>query len=289
MDAWPDGAQFGNYAVSRVQLCYMLNYFSNAIRMAVHPRYRQLQRLAVENAFYYVPDLKVLHETSDWIFCLHPQLAPDVDPKSGHPQSQHRRGGGGLADLWVQPMGLASEASGPPGGRSNVASHRRYTPGASNNVGTGYSATILYQGETVYITKKAPVRISSLTGRFTEPGRAPTGRPSRWSGVLGKFFVEKEFQPTAAGRPRGIRPVGEANSKNGGTVPIGSTNLTIPASTLPYYSVHAIGGQGTYILPMKVSVFTSRVITSTPPTLSEPPLCLAAGTLRIESRRLPNF
>ena len=31
--------------------------------------------------------------------------------------------------------------------------------------------------------------------------------------------------------------------------------LYCPASTLPYYSVHALGGQGTYILPMKNLTF----------------------------------
>ena len=36
---------------------------------------------------------------------------------------------------------------------------------------------------------------------------------------------------------------------NGGKISIGSTGLTLPASVLPYYSVHAIGGQLNYILP----------------------------------------
>jgi hypothetical protein len=38
-------------------------------------------------------------------------------------------------------------------------------------------------------------------------------------------------------------------TRNGGSIPIGP--ITGPASLLPYYSVHAIGGQATYILPMK--------------------------------------
>jgi hypothetical protein len=38
---------------------------------------------------------------------------------------------------------------------------------------------------------------------------------------------------------------------NGGMVPIGSTGLTAPASLLPYYTVHAIGGQLNYIAPAK--------------------------------------
>ena len=38
---------------------------------------------------------------------------------------------------------------------------------------------------------------------------------------------------------------------NGGVTPIGSTDLTVPASLLPYYSVHAIGGQATLIFPKR--------------------------------------
>jgi hypothetical protein len=42
---------------------------------------------------------------------------------------------------------------------------------------------------------------------------------------------------------------GCGNFDRRGTVPIGNTGITIPASTLPYYSVRAIGRQSTYILP----------------------------------------
>jgi hypothetical protein len=38
---------------------------------------------------------------------------------------------------------------------------------------------------------------------------------------------------------------------NGGQVPIGSTGMTMPASLLPYYSVHAVDGQLNYILSAK--------------------------------------
>ena len=40
-------------------------------------------------------------------------------------------------------------------------------------------------------------------------------------------------------------------TNNSGTVPVLGTGLTVDASRIPYYSVHAIGGQANYILPTK--------------------------------------
>ena len=52
--------------------------------------------------------------------------------------------------------------------------------------------------------------------------------------------VEEELQPALAW-PRRLRSV--ASNCKRRTYRLVRTNLTIPASTLPYYSVHAIGGQ----------------------------------------------
>jgi hypothetical protein len=41
------------------------------------------------------------------------------------------------------------------------------------------------------------------------------------------------------------------NTAHGGVAPIGNTGLNAPASLIPYYSVHAVGGQLNYILPAK--------------------------------------
>jgi hypothetical protein len=177
----------------------------------------------------------------------------------GVPNLNAVAGGGGLADLWVQPIGLGwhlkradlqvSEGLMLPTGR--------YTPGASDNVGTGYFGNHLMTGTTVYITKNKGTSANLFTDWEVHGARAGTNGTNKTPGQaftmewgLGQVLpLKKNFSQLLQ-----IGLIGYDQwqvTANGGTVPIGSTNLTIPASVLPYYSVHAIGGQATYILPMK--------------------------------------
>jgi hypothetical protein len=55
-------------------------------------------------------------------------------------------------------------------------------------------------------------------------------------------------------------------TRNGASIPIGP--ITWPAGRLPYYSVHAISVQATYIPHEELQASTSKVNTSTPPTLT---------------------
>ena len=137
----------------------------------------------------------------------------------------------------------------------------RYTPGASNNVGTGYFGNHLLAGETVYITKNKGTSANLFTDWEVHGARPGTNGTQKTPGQaftmewgLGQVLpLKKNFSQLLQ-----LGLVGYDQwqvTQNGGTVPIGSTNFTIPASTLPYYSVHAIGGQGTYILPMKNLTF----------------------------------
>ena len=133
----------------------------------------------------------------------------------------------------------------------------RYTPGASDNVGTGYFGNHLLTGSTVYITKNKGTSANLFTDWEVHGARAGTNGTEKTPGQsftmewgLGQVLpLKKNFSQLLQ-----LGLVGYDQwqvTANGGTVPIGSTNLTIPASTLPYYSVHAIGGQANYILPMK--------------------------------------
>ena len=76
---------------------------------------------AVENIFYYVPNLNFLHGNIGMALILTPatgSLAADVQTANpGIPNLNAVAGGGGLADLFIEPIaaGLAPEASGHPG------------------------------------------------------------------------------------------------------------------------------------------------------------------------------
>jgi len=218
---------------------------------------------AVENIFYYVPNLNVLHGNIGMNLLLTPatgSLDAALETQNpGIPNLSGVAGGGGLADLWVQPIGIGwhlkradlqvSEGLMLPTGR--------YTPGATNNVGTGYFGNHLMTGSTVYITKNKGTSANLFTDWEVHGGRPGTNNTNKTPGQaftmewgLGQVLpIKKNFSQLLQ-----LGLVGYDQwqvTANGGTVPIGNTGITIPASTLPYYSVHAIGGQANYILPMK--------------------------------------
>jgi hypothetical protein len=222
---------------------------------------------AVENFFYYIPDLNVLHGNLGMALILTPATGSlDADlaiQNPGIPNLNAAAGGGGLADLFVVPIALGwhlkradlvvSEGLMLPTGR--------YEPGATNNVGTGYFGNHLMTGTTVYITKNKGTSANLFTDWEVHGARAGTNGTNKTPGEaftmewgLGQVLpVKKNFSQLLQ-----LGLIGYDQwqvTANGGTVPIGSTNFTIPASTLPFYSVHAIGGQLSYILPPKNLAF----------------------------------
>jgi hypothetical protein len=218
---------------------------------------------AVENMFWYVPNLNVLHGNLAMYLILTPasgSLVADIQTQNpGIPNLSAAGGGSGLGDLFIQPIGLGWHLK-----RADlqvmegmVLPTGRFTPGASNNVGSGYFGNHLMSGETVYITKNKGTSANLFTDWEVHGGRQGTNGTNKTPGQaftmewgLGQVLpLKKNFSQLLQ-----LGLVGYDQwqvTANGGTVPIGNTNLTIPASTLPYYSVHAIGGQATYILPMK--------------------------------------
>jgi hypothetical protein len=243
-----------------------INYFSNAFNNAkgsAIPVTGNYNVWAVENFFYYVPDLNVLHGNLGMSLILTPatgELVADIPTQNpGIPNLSAAGGGGGLADLFLIPVALGWHLKRADilVGEGVMVPTGRYTPGASDNVGSGYFGNHLLSGETVYITKNKATSANLFTDWEVHGARAGTGSTNKTPGQaftmewgLGQILpLKKNFSQLLQ-----VGLVGYDQwqvTANGGTVPIGSTNLTIPASTLPYYSVHAIGGQGTYILPMK--------------------------------------
>jgi len=218
---------------------------------------------AVENMFYGVLGAKPLHGDIFFNFVLTPatgSLAADIQTQNpGIPNLSAVAGGGGLADLFVEPIGLSwhLKRADLQVGEGLMLPTGRYTPGATNNVGTGYFGNHLLDGITYYITKNKATSANLFTDWEVHGSRAGTNNTSKTPGQgftmewgLGQVLpLKKNFSQLLQ-----IGLIGYDQwqvTANGGTVPIGSTNLTLPASQLPFYSVHAIGGQGTYILPMK--------------------------------------
>jgi hypothetical protein len=218
---------------------------------------------AVENFFYYVPNLNVLHGNIGMNFILTPatgSLDADIATQNpGIPNLNAVAGGGGLADLFVEPIALGwhLKRADIQVGEGMMLPTGRYNPGATNNVGTGYFGNHLLAGETVYLTKNRGTSFNVFTDWEAHGARQGTNNTQKTPGQaftlewgLGQVLpIKKNFSQLLQ-----LGLVGYDQwqiTQNGGTVPIGNTGLTIPASSLPYYSVHSIGGQGTYILPMK--------------------------------------
>jgi hypothetical protein len=199
---------------------------------------------AVENIFYYVPAKKILgaHFFAMTVLNLaNGSLTADVTPA----QFPLNGGGEGFADTWVQPANLAwnFKRADVWVGYAFVAPTGKFSPGASNNIGSGYWGNNFATGTTFYVTKNKGTSLSLATdweihGKKREiditPGQAFT---DEWG--LGQILpLKKDFS-----RLLQLGVVGYDQWQV-------SANQGLTAA-FPYYSVHAIGVQSNFILPTK--------------------------------------
>jgi hypothetical protein len=251
------------FTYANIDINYDAGTFNNSKGSAI-PVTGTYNVWAVENIFYYVPNTKALG--GNFAFnIIFPTIATGSlvgdfqGPIPAGPGLNLSGGGTGLADLWIQPFTLGwhlkrwdlQVADGfmiPTG---------RYSPGASDNVGSGYFGNHLQTGTTFYITKNKGTSANLFTdwevhgsrqgtnNTYKTPGQALT---DEWG--LGQVLpLKKDLSQLSQ-----VGVVGYDQwqvTDNGGRIPVGSTGLTLPASIIPYYSVHAVGGQLTYILPAK--------------------------------------
>jgi hypothetical protein len=199
---------------------------------------------AVENIFYYVPAKKILGGhffTMASLNLANGSLTADITPA----QFPLNGGGEGFADTWVQPanLGWNFKRADVWVGYAFVAPTGKFSPGASNNVGSGYWGNNFATGTTFYVTKNKGTSLSLATdweihGKKREinitPGQAFT---DEWG--LGQILpLKKDFS-----RLLQLGVVGydqwQVSANQGLTAPI------------PYYSVHAVGVQSNFILPPK--------------------------------------
>jgi hypothetical protein len=223
---------------------------------------------ADENVFYYVPQHKILGgyfmpyialtgATGSLVAAL-PPLLP-----GGTSGISLNGGGSGFGDLFVQPVNIGWHFAKRVDfnvGYAFVAPTGRYTAGASNNVGSGYWGNDITSGTTLYITKNHGTTAnlataweihgqktvaSAVSGQLSKitPGEAFT---MEW-GIGQVLPVKKDMSQLAQ-----LGLVGYDQwqvSNNGGNYLV--AGMPVPASLVPYYSVHGIGFQTNYILPAK--------------------------------------
>jgi hypothetical protein len=216
---------------------------------------------AVENIFYFVPDTKFLGGNLGFMV-IYPTpatgaLVADISVQ-GIPNLNGAGGGAGIGDLWVQPftLGWHLKRWDLQVGDAFMVPTGRYSPGASNNVGSGYFGNHLQSGATYYVTKNKGTSVNIFTdwevhgpkqvtsnNVYKTPGQAFT---DEW-GVGQVLPLKKNLSQLLQ-----VGIVGYDQwqiTDNGGTGTIGP--ILVPAKLLPRYSVHAVGGQLTYILPAK--------------------------------------
>ena len=205
---------------------------------------------AIENVFFYVPNFKVLG--GKLAFGL---IAPTfANGSATAPQIGVSAGGFGVADIFVQPITLGWKLKRADlwVGDGFVAPTGRYTPGASDNIGSGYWGNQIMTGATVYLTKNKGTTANLFTDWEQHGSRAGTNNTSltpgqtftmEW-GVGQVLPLDKQFHKLVQFGLTGYDQWEVTGDS-------GTTSSGLPARTDPAYSVHAIGFQTNFIVPPK--------------------------------------
>jgi len=217
---------------------------------------------AIENIFYFVPQLNVLHgNLGSMIMFPTPatgSVVADIStPINGVPDLTVAGGGSGIADLWLQPLTLGWHLKRADFyvGDGLMIPTGRYSAGATNNVGSGYFGNHLESGTTYYITKNKGTSANVFTDWEVHGSEQGVNNTSKTPGQaftdewgLGQVLpIKKDFSQLLQ-----LGVVGYDQwqiTNNGGTTYL--AGILVPASILPHYAVHAVGGQLNYILPVK--------------------------------------
>jgi hypothetical protein len=204
-----------------------------------------------ENIIYYVPKHKILGGYFMPYIALNYATGELVASVTGTNLSA-AGGGSGFADMYVQPFNLGwhfGKRVDFNAGYAFFAPTGRFTQGASNNVGSGYWGNNITSGTTLYITKNQGTTANLFTdweihgqksGTDITPGQAFT---MEWG--FGQVLpLKKDMSMLAQLGLVGYDQWQVSHSS-------GTIGGVIPASAIPFYSVHAIGAQGNFILPAR--------------------------------------
>jgi len=224
---------------------------------AINPK-PNLNLWVVENWFIYMTNAKFLGGHIGFVAII-PMIAnASID------LSQLNKTGTtwGLSDTWLQPLTLGWHLKRADTwvGDAFFVPIGRYSPGALNNTGTGYFGNHLVSGTTVYLSKNKGTSANLFSdwevhgprqgtnGTYKTPGQAFT---DEW-GFGQALPLKKDMSALAQLGVIGYDQWQVTN--NGGTFPVSGplgNVIILPASAIPHYSVHAVGGQGNIILPTK--------------------------------------
>ena len=209
-----------------------------------------------ENFFFYVPSQKFLGaHFASYAAVNFANASVTASGPFGLPQFGLNAGGVGLSDTFVVPVALAwhTERLDFNVQEGFAAPTGRFTAGASNNTGSGYWGNHVMTGTTAYLTKNKGTSASLFTdwevhstksGTDITPGQAFT---IEWG--LGQVLpLDKEFHKLLQFGVIGYDQWQVSANRGTYTLP---TGVILPASGVPYYSVHAIGLQANFIVPKK--------------------------------------
>lgn len=239
------------FTYANLDLNYDTSTISDANGNAINPK-PNLNLWVIENIFYYVSNAKVFGGSLGFMITV-PTLA------NGSLTLERVNVSGstyGLADTWVQPftLGWHLKRADIQAGDAFMTPTGRYTPGALDNIGSGYFGNHLFMGTTVYLTKNKGTSASIFTdwevhgqkqitqgSVYKTPGQAFT---DEW-GVGQILPLSKDLSKLLQ-----VGVIGYDQwqlTSDTLSAPLGAT-VTGPA---PFYSLHAVGGQGNFILPGK--------------------------------------
>ncbi len=204
---------------------------------------------AVENWLSYVSNFKVLKGRYVGVVML-----TAVNGSLTVPQFGVSAGGYGYGDTFIEPFALGWHFSrlDTYAAYGFLAPTGRYTPGANDNLGSGYWGNHFITGTTLYLAKNKGTTANLMTdweihgtkesaaaAKMT-PGQAFT---DEW-GVGQVIPLDKQMKKLLQ-----VGVIGYDQwqvSENSGFVSTG-----VPASLAPFYSVHAIGFQTNFMMPQQ--------------------------------------
>ena len=247
------------FTYQNMEINYDTNTFNDASGNALAPK-PNLSLWVIENWLIYVPNnAKFLGGNLGFAIIVPTIANGSIDLSTVNKSASTW----GLSDTWVQPfmVGWHLKRADINVGDAFFCPTGRYTPGSLDNTGTGYFGNHVTMGVTVYLTKNKGTSANIFTdwevhgakqitsgSVYKTPGQAFT---DEWG--LGQVLplskdMSKLIQLGVIGYDQWqITP-------NGGSVAItlpGGSVITGPASALPFYQSHAVGGQANFIMPAK--------------------------------------
>jgi hypothetical protein len=235
-----------------------INYSANSLRNSsgnAVPLTGSYDIWATENIFYYVPKSKVLGGKLA-LMAAFPTLADGALTLGSlnFPNFALSGGGFGLADTWLQPatIGWSLKRFDTSIGYAFMAPTGRYSPGASDNIGSGYWGNNFLTGTTAYLTKNKATS-ANLSTNWEFHGSKDTGNGTQIT--PGEAFTIEwgvgQILPLKKNMSQLLQAGVIGYDQWQVTENDGLLRPAIPANILPFYSVHAVGFQVNYIAPLK--------------------------------------